>query len=308
MRIATCTLPWSKEMLRIVTGLALRWSRYFMFVVRGTTTERDSGFIDRLRPWLVEAKEVGQWPGTVIGGERRVRAFKYALTRETLEFLLGEGLELFVGDVESGLEDLSFLREDGRPWFGSITHELDAYFELLPGEREELIRALGSSALMQVATCTLPWSKEMLLAVTDLARQRCRYFMLLADADAATERDRQFMQHLSPWLVGSRDSAQWAGSVLGKREGFRVLKYALNDESLHVLREEGLELLSGQVESAVWDLRYLREDATPWFLSITDDRHAEFRLLPGDADVILEHLGPGALEFEGEEEFPGEAY
>jgi hypothetical protein len=44
-------------------------------------------------------------------------------------------------------EDLSFIREDGTPWFVSISHEHDAFFTATQQEVCEIERVLGQGSL-----------------------------------------------------------------------------------------------------------------------------------------------------------------
>jgi len=57
------------------------------------------------------------------------------------------------------IEDLSFLRADGRPWFVTITHEKDAFFKLDPEEIRVLEISVGAMNLILQGDDVLPDEK-----------------------------------------------------------------------------------------------------------------------------------------------------
>ena len=74
--------------------------------------------------------------------------FKYEVTADAMHILSEQCLDLLSGAENSSLEDLSFLRADGTPWFVSIKHEKDAFFKVHPQELDEVEEALGPGTLL----------------------------------------------------------------------------------------------------------------------------------------------------------------
>ena len=160
MKIVTCKMPWSSRTLKVITNLSKKYCGFFMFVeeepshsgdgiILNKKTELDNLFLESLSSWLVEKRERKEWPGTIQTGEGiGVQTYKCAINDETIYILIDKGMKLFAEEKPSFLEDLSFLRPDGTPWFITIKHERDAYFKLYPEEMEGVSKVLGKSVLL----------------------------------------------------------------------------------------------------------------------------------------------------------------
>ncbi len=131
-----------------VVGHAVMHCRYFVLVVAKGRQADAMRVLDGLMPFLVMRRMVTVWPGTVhLGGEAR-EMLKFELNHATVEIIVGEVLPELLQEAPS-VEDISFLREDGRPWFISITHEHDAFFKLEPEELDALVAVLGRKSLTE---------------------------------------------------------------------------------------------------------------------------------------------------------------
>jgi hypothetical protein len=94
--------------------------------------------LDRLSPYLIEKRNVTEWPGTrlVPGYVEELRIYRYdSAVKHFLEFV-ADGL--FDWQNPDLPDDLHFLRSDESTWLGSIAHESDAWLELTSAEHAQL--------------------------------------------------------------------------------------------------------------------------------------------------------------------------
>lgn len=90
--------------------------------------------LEQLQPWL-ESSEIGtEWPGTMLLGGETARVDEYALTAES-SAVIAEAAEHLYAWVQPELpEDLSLLRDNGRPWLVTIAHEHESFLSLTAEE------------------------------------------------------------------------------------------------------------------------------------------------------------------------------
>ena len=90
--------------------------------------------LDRLQPWL-ESSEVGtEWPGTMLLGGETARVDEYALAQESYQVIAEAADHLYAWMQPELPEDLSLLRDNGRPWLVTIAHEQEAFLSLTAQE------------------------------------------------------------------------------------------------------------------------------------------------------------------------------
>ena len=113
----------------LTTGL-LKYADTFSFVLREENgiSENAKVIISDLSIFLIEEKEVDEWPGTKLLLDQ-AKMFTFYLNPESA-FILSKHNDNLHEWVQPNLpEDLVFYR-DNQAVFVSITHENDAYFEL----------------------------------------------------------------------------------------------------------------------------------------------------------------------------------
>lgn len=81
-----------------------------------------------LRPFLVEANETSEWPGTTLFGHQATVRLYSCSSESTRVLALAGGL--FAWESPARPEDLAFYAPDGRCWLGSTAHERDAFVVL----------------------------------------------------------------------------------------------------------------------------------------------------------------------------------
>ena len=112
-----------------MTGL-LNYADSFSFVIReeNEISQNVKNLISDLSIFLIEEKEVQEWPGTkLLLGNAKI--YRFNLSSESA-FILHKYDNCLYNWVQPELpEDLVFYKEQ-QPVFTSITHENDAYFEL----------------------------------------------------------------------------------------------------------------------------------------------------------------------------------
>ncbi|MCA9443799.1 MAG: hypothetical protein KC964_23575 [Candidatus Omnitrophica bacterium] len=121
-----------------------------MFPVFSLTTGRvrprrddEDIILERFDPFLIEKKEVLEWPGTRIlpWGDGVCTLYKYRSCDGSLRILVTETDRLFNWNGRGGPGDLAFYREDGTNSFGTVAHEGYCFFNFTKEELERLKRA-----------------------------------------------------------------------------------------------------------------------------------------------------------------------
>ena len=131
------------ELYRAIIAEACHNCDRFSLVQRNELVfdEEATKFFVELHPHLLQERIVSEWPGTqLLGGQAVLR--EYRLTAATVAILARHVDGLYDWCQPSLPEDLVFWRPSAGPWLVAITHERDAYFDISPRERDELLRAI----------------------------------------------------------------------------------------------------------------------------------------------------------------------
>jgi hypothetical protein len=93
----------------------------------------------RLEPWQLDRELVYAWPGTRLGESTGgADLLTFQCTLHSGEVLTSEAESLWQWVQPDLPEDMCFFRQDGRPFFFSVTHERQAFLDADPVEIEEL--------------------------------------------------------------------------------------------------------------------------------------------------------------------------
>lgn len=146
------------EVYRALLSEALRHCHRFTLVQRRACIldASASALLSQLGPHLLEERTVSEWPGTkLLDGTATLR--EYEMRDESISILTRAVEGLYDWCHPARLEDPVFWRKSDGPWLVTIAHERDAYFELTPAERDDLLRTLPalSSVLGLAVASTL---------------------------------------------------------------------------------------------------------------------------------------------------------
>lgn len=125
----------SKTVYKKVLEMGLRQCTQAIFIARKNYKLDESALalIKEINPYLIHKTENSKWPGTtLLKGTAVVYYFRYI---ETVCQLLNSKANTFFDWVHPKLpEDLCLIRENGAPWFVTISHETDCYFDINENE------------------------------------------------------------------------------------------------------------------------------------------------------------------------------
>lgn len=126
-----CSLgrEWTRDDYLTLLALGCSECAYFVLIERSWHETRPPIF-EELAQDVVETTESVRWPGTQIFDRETANVWKIATSPRSKDVLAAAADSLWDWTGPSLPEDLSFLREDGRPYFISVTHEREAWFEL----------------------------------------------------------------------------------------------------------------------------------------------------------------------------------
>jgi hypothetical protein len=155
MKIVGYKGAWSGEALAAIIRYSITKCRYFVLIVMDERAVEAVELLNQLRPFVDSSALVSAWPGTVKLGGERFEMLKFNATKSSCELLINDVLRAL---FEKGppVEDLSLLREDGRPFLVTITHEREAFFKVEPREVHELMEAIGAANLVEEGDDQLP--------------------------------------------------------------------------------------------------------------------------------------------------------
>jgi hypothetical protein len=125
------------QIYEVLINAAARNCEFVTLIVRPKLGLSSLGMkvLELLRPFLIEQKEVDEWPGTkLLQGSATL--LKYCLNESVAQILKTSAEGLFDWQQHQLPEDIGFLKGTGHPWLVSISHEHDAWLIL---SRDEYI-------------------------------------------------------------------------------------------------------------------------------------------------------------------------
>lgn len=108
-------------------------------------SEQGRSFLERLRPWIREERQLAEWPGTKLHGHTALVRF-FAFNVESAIMLKETAKALYDWQQPTLPEDLCLLRPGGGPWLVSIAHERDGYLKISEEERDRFVQQLPGLA------------------------------------------------------------------------------------------------------------------------------------------------------------------
>lgn len=119
---------------------ALKRCNAFTLVRRAevAVNARFEEFLSAIHGKQIGSSQTNEWPGTrLLSGTAQI--YRFALDQESIEILLQFCNALYDLVQPNFPEDLCLERPDGTPWFVSISHEKEAYFNLSSEEAEIIL-------------------------------------------------------------------------------------------------------------------------------------------------------------------------
>jgi hypothetical protein len=132
------------EIYNLLLDFAMEYCDKFFLVERfypKFETNNGLNLIKNLEQFLLNTRESNEWPGTILFNDTAIiRVYKF--NNESLSILKQAANGLYDWVHPDLLEDLCFLRKDGRPLLVTISHENDGYLELTDEEKTELVKRI----------------------------------------------------------------------------------------------------------------------------------------------------------------------
>ena len=129
------------------------------------------------------------------------------------------------------------------------------------------------------------WTQEDYARLLEAAFTRCNSFVLV-NRGHLSPTGNQLLSCLNPFLIESRRSSAWPGTRLLDHKTAEIRKFRLTADSAAALRESVGSLWDWEEPHHPEDLSFLRPSGSPWFISITHERDAFFKLLEGEIDSL----------------------
>ena len=137
-------------------GLAKRFK--LLFVVRNRIEQISDAFKKEILSHHIKKVNTNAWPGT-ISKEKDISLYYFNLVPDLIETLLKYIPTLSDWSAPNYPEDLSLIRDNGKPFFVSISHEKYNFFKLEDSELASLKELLGNSDFHLVGEDNCPNEK-----------------------------------------------------------------------------------------------------------------------------------------------------
>jgi hypothetical protein len=98
--------------------------------------------LDQLKPFLKNAVESAEWPGTELFSGETAMVYRYVFGPECADILKRVANSFYDWTQPEFPEDLCLLKDDETPWLVSIAHEKDSYFCLSQDEKNRLLDSI----------------------------------------------------------------------------------------------------------------------------------------------------------------------
>ncbi|HLC87869.1 MAG TPA: hypothetical protein VJG66_02330 [Patescibacteria group bacterium] len=117
-----------------------------LFVIRNSVSTNDTvnDLLSELAPNLISKKEESSWPGTELI-EEVATVYKFKLNNETVAMLTNASESLFSWIQPALPEDLCLIRANGDPLLVTISHEHDAFLNILTEDEEKTLTKIKNS-------------------------------------------------------------------------------------------------------------------------------------------------------------------
>lgn len=101
-------------------------------------------------------------------------------------------------------------------------------------------------------------------------------------------------KRLSYFAIKEENSFEWPGTRIFTDKAATVFYFKIEPDSVRILKEAAAGLYDWQQPNLLEDLCVIREDETPWMLSISHESDAYFHVSPEELIQIKENL-PGII-------------
>jgi len=152
-----------------------------------------------------------------------------------------------------------------------------------------------------------PWTLQDYTVLLDTAASFCDSLILVSRTPLSLEGE-DLLRSLAPFLVNKYRAVVWPGTRLIGSETAEINKFHLTHGSLAVLRFTAHSLWDWLGPRYPEDLSFLRRSGSPWFVSITHEHDAFFKLVGKEREAIETVFGTGSLVLECEDQCPEETF
>jgi hypothetical protein len=148
------------------------------------------------------------------------------------------------------------------------------------------------------------WTAGMYHSVLAIAVQQASQFIIIVRTPLS-QRGTEMIKSLDNYLLISHTTREWPGTSSSTE--VLLKKYRLHAVSASLLaRAETIwDWLNPEMPE---DLSFLRADGTPWFVSITHERDAYFKLSESERSFVAKAIEPIPLHRDSSDAVPEERY
>ena len=162
----------------------------------------------------------------------------------------------------------------------------------------------GRSKLYALARA---WQSKDYQRLLGLAQRLCGSFILISRHELEPA-GRNLLRGLKPYLIDTYRTRTWPGTRLLGNASVDLHKCRLTGESAAIIRGSVASLWDWIGPQYPEDLSFLRPTGIPWFISITHERDAFFKINDNGCAVVEAAFGENSLRCVGEDQCPEEVY
>jgi len=127
----------------------------------------------------------------------------------------------------------------------------------------------------------------------------CPYFLLVPHPtldETFTAGEKKALVKFEPFLVSKEITNQWPGNVMGMGYTATVFTFRFTTDSLKIIKDLTKRLYDWNSPRLPEDLCLVREDYSPWLVTITHEKDAYLELSGGEYERLIQTL-PGIVPF-----------
>lgn len=107
------------------------------------------------------------------------------------------------------------------------------------------------------------------------ASTQCNVFILVVRPDMKLSQSGQtVLDSLKPYLIKKIESKEWPGTIIYSTIPALIYYYTINEASIKIIQNAVNRLFSWIQPSYPEDLCFLKDDSTPWLVTITHEKDA----------------------------------
>jgi hypothetical protein len=116
-----------------------------------------------------------------------------------------------------------------------------------------------------------------------------RMLLVISKSMKSSDKCDQVILNLNKYLLEKKESSEWPGTILYTETAI-VRTYSYNKESISVIKSMASSLYEWNFPDLPEDFCLLRDDSTPWLVTISHEKDGYFYATQSEIDSLIESV------------------